>query len=223
MLDFLNTLKDTPIPTILVVAGIVFILLAIAGQLEILKTPPLVSLWQKWLVGTIGGLFLIAGLLIYLRPNLTGGGWVGPLVAVMVILIVLSVALWLVARLLTSKDKAYNDVLKEMESDLDREKKERKSPQSTDTNNRGTILIRADKEMDGHRVKITGLKTQHEWFKNVERRGADPNFTYIATFQYPLSGDYRVETLDLDPNISKDKYVSPWKVAEFDLRRRKSG
>jgi hypothetical protein len=68
MLDFLNTLKDTPIPTILVVAGIVFILLAIAGQLEILKTPPLVSLWQKWLAGTVGSLFLIAGLLIYLLP-----------------------------------------------------------------------------------------------------------------------------------------------------------
>ncbi len=68
MLDLLNTLKDTPIPTILILAGIVFILLAIVGQIDLLKTPPLQSSWQKWAAGTVGGLFLIAGLLVYLLP-----------------------------------------------------------------------------------------------------------------------------------------------------------
>src|SRR5713101_3374093 len=68
MLNLLNTLKDTPIPTILVVAGIVFILLAIAGSFKPFEIPPLKSLWERWLAGIGGTLFLIAGLLVYLLP-----------------------------------------------------------------------------------------------------------------------------------------------------------
>jgi hypothetical protein len=55
----------------LVVAGIVFILLAIAGQFKLLEIPPLVSLWQKWLTGIIGSLLILGGLLIYLSGNMT--------------------------------------------------------------------------------------------------------------------------------------------------------
>jgi hypothetical protein len=70
MLDLMKTLEDTPVPTILVVAGILFILLAIAGQFEIkiLKIPPLASLWQRLFAGIGGTSFLIVGLLIYLLP-----------------------------------------------------------------------------------------------------------------------------------------------------------
>jgi hypothetical protein len=216
MLDFLNTLKDTPIPTILVVAGIVFILLAIAGQFEILRTPPLTSPWQKWVAGIVGGLFLIAGLLIYLRPNLAGGGWIGPLVAVMaiLILIVLFVVLRLVARLLTSEDRAYNDKYEEMKSSLAREESSWTPPDKR----RGSVLIRVDKEMKGHEVTIIGRKgIPHQ--RPIEQRGE----TYFASWQNVLCDTYTVEIIDLDPKKSEKKPVRPWQVAEFDLRLRKSG
>src|SRR6266700_4854709 len=67
-MPYLPYLKDTPVPTILVVAGILFILLAIAGSFKPFEIPPLTSLWQKWVAGTLGGLFVIAGLLVYLLP-----------------------------------------------------------------------------------------------------------------------------------------------------------
>lgn len=68
MLPLITGLKDTPIPTILVLAGIVFILLAIAGSFKPFEIPPLKSLRERLLAGIGGTVFLIAGLLIYLLP-----------------------------------------------------------------------------------------------------------------------------------------------------------
>lgn len=60
-------LQDTPIPTILVVSGIVFLFLALAGQIAgKLEVPPA---RQKWAAAT-GAIFLGAGLLLYLAPSL---------------------------------------------------------------------------------------------------------------------------------------------------------
>ncbi len=210
MLNFLNALKDTPIPTILVVAGIVFILLAIAGQFELLKIPQLVSLWQKWLAGTIGCLLILGGLLIYLRPSLTTVEWIGLFVAVIVILIVLFVILRLVAHI-PPEDRAYNDVLEEVKSNLNTKRSE--LPHSADKRNKGSVLIRAGKEMEGHTVTITGSKAVRHPL-TVEQRGK----VYIATWQYVLCDTYTVETSAPDPQKSQTKKVSPWQVAEFDLR-----
>jgi hypothetical protein len=59
-------LKDTPIPTILVIAGIAFLLLSIAGQLagRIAVAPER----QRW-AAVIGGVLLIAGIALYVVPQ----------------------------------------------------------------------------------------------------------------------------------------------------------
>jgi hypothetical protein len=63
-------LKDTPIPTILVVSGVVFLFLALAGQIAgKLEVPPA---RQKWAAAT-GAIFLGVGLLLYLAPSLPRG------------------------------------------------------------------------------------------------------------------------------------------------------
>jgi hypothetical protein len=60
-------LKDTPIPTILVLSGIVFLFLALAGQIAgKLEVPPT---RQKW-AAAAGAVFLSVGLLLYLAPGL---------------------------------------------------------------------------------------------------------------------------------------------------------
>ena len=60
-------LKETPIPTILVVSGVVFLFLALAGQIAgKLEVPPA---RQKW-AAAAGTVFLGAGLLLYLAPGL---------------------------------------------------------------------------------------------------------------------------------------------------------
>jgi hypothetical protein len=58
-------LKDTPVPTILVVAGILFLLLAIAGQVagRITVAPER----QRW-AAVMGSILLIAGLALYVVP-----------------------------------------------------------------------------------------------------------------------------------------------------------
>ncbi len=59
-------LKDTPIPTILVVSGIVFLFLALAGQVAgKLEVPPE---RQKW-SALAGAVLLSAGLLLYIIPD----------------------------------------------------------------------------------------------------------------------------------------------------------
>ena len=71
-------LKDTPIPTILVVSGVVFLFLALAGQIAgKLEVPPA---RQKWAAAT-GAIFLGVGLLLYLAPTLPAlpGGSLPPL------------------------------------------------------------------------------------------------------------------------------------------------
>ena len=62
----LAALKDTPIPTILVIAGIVFLLLAIAGQLagRIAVAPER----QRW-AAVIGGLLLVIGVTLHVLPQ----------------------------------------------------------------------------------------------------------------------------------------------------------
>jgi hypothetical protein len=59
-------LKDTPVPTILVIAGIVFLLLAIAGQLagRIAVAPER----QRW-AAIIGGLLLVIGVALHVLPQ----------------------------------------------------------------------------------------------------------------------------------------------------------
>jgi hypothetical protein len=66
MESVLAALKDTPIPTILVIAGIVFLLLAIAGQLagRIVVAPER----QRW-AGVIGSVLLAAGIVLYVVPQ----------------------------------------------------------------------------------------------------------------------------------------------------------
>jgi hypothetical protein len=59
-------LKDTPIPTILVVAGIVFLLLSIAGHLagKIVVSPER----QRW-AAAIGGVLTVLGVVLYIIPS----------------------------------------------------------------------------------------------------------------------------------------------------------
>jgi len=65
--SILSLLKDTPIPTILVLSGVVFLFLALAGQIAgKLEIPPT---RQKW-AAAAGVIFLGAGLLLYLAPGL---------------------------------------------------------------------------------------------------------------------------------------------------------
>ncbi len=65
--SIISLLKDTPIPTILVLSGIVFLFLALAGQIAgKLEIPPT---RQKW-AAAAGAVFLGAGLLLYLAPGL---------------------------------------------------------------------------------------------------------------------------------------------------------
>jgi hypothetical protein len=65
--SILALLKDTPIPTILVLSGVVFLFLALAGQIAgKLEVPPA---RQKW-AAAAGVVFLGAGLLLYLAPGL---------------------------------------------------------------------------------------------------------------------------------------------------------
>jgi hypothetical protein len=67
MESIIGALKDTPIPTILVIAGIVFLLLAIAGQLagRIAVAPER----QRW-AALIGGGLLAIGLALHIVPQL---------------------------------------------------------------------------------------------------------------------------------------------------------
>jgi hypothetical protein len=66
--SILTALKDTPIPTILVVAGIVFLLLSIAGQLagRIAVAPER----QRW-AALVGGGLLTIGVALHVVPQLT--------------------------------------------------------------------------------------------------------------------------------------------------------
>jgi len=69
--SLISLLNDTPIPTILVVSGVVFLFLALAGQIAgKLEVPPA---RQKW-AAAIGAVFLGAGLLLYLAPSPAKGG-----------------------------------------------------------------------------------------------------------------------------------------------------
>jgi hypothetical protein len=63
---FIAALKDTPIPTILVVAGIVFLLLSIAGQLAGRITVPPERQRQATI---IGGLLVVVGVALHLVPQ----------------------------------------------------------------------------------------------------------------------------------------------------------
>jgi hypothetical protein len=60
-------LKDTPVPTILVVAGIVFLLLSIAGQLAgRIAVPP----ERQRQAAMIGGLLVVVGIALHVAPSL---------------------------------------------------------------------------------------------------------------------------------------------------------
>ena len=66
MESVLSALKETPIPTILVIAGIVFLLLSMAGQLIGHITVPPER--QRWAALT-GGVLLIAGIGLHVIPQ----------------------------------------------------------------------------------------------------------------------------------------------------------
>src|SRR5262249_15626777 len=63
--DIITALKDTPVPTILIVGGIGFLLLAVAGSIAgKIEIPPA---RQKW-AGGIGVVLLSVGLILYMLP-----------------------------------------------------------------------------------------------------------------------------------------------------------
>jgi hypothetical protein len=65
MESILAALKDTPIPTLLVIAGIIFLLLSIAGQLAgRIAVPPE---RQRW-AAVMGGILLVSGVALYVVP-----------------------------------------------------------------------------------------------------------------------------------------------------------
>ena len=72
MNDLLNTLSHTPLPTILVVAGIGFWVLAIAGSVAGKIT---VEPGKQKTAGVLGTAFLVLGLILFFAPGpITSGG-----------------------------------------------------------------------------------------------------------------------------------------------------
>jgi hypothetical protein len=65
MESVLAALKDTPIPTILVIAGIVFLLLSIAGQLAGRIVVPPERQRQAMIIGCI---LMLAGIALHVAP-----------------------------------------------------------------------------------------------------------------------------------------------------------
>jgi hypothetical protein len=61
----LTALKETPIPTIMVVAGIAFLLLSIAGQLAGRITVPPERQWQATIIGC---LLVVVGVALHVVP-----------------------------------------------------------------------------------------------------------------------------------------------------------
>jgi hypothetical protein len=69
--DIFEALQNTPIPTILVVAGIAFLLLSVAGQLAgRIAVPP----ERQRHATIIGGLLLVVGVALNIGPQL----WTSP-------------------------------------------------------------------------------------------------------------------------------------------------
>ena len=65
MKDIITALKDTPVPSILIIAGIVFLILALAGKLAgQIEVPPA----RQKLTGVIGVVLLVIGLVLYVVP-----------------------------------------------------------------------------------------------------------------------------------------------------------
>ena len=65
-MEAITALKDTPIPNVLVLGGLAFLLLAVAGQVAgKIDVPPA---RQKW-AALIGTLLLVSGVILYLIPS----------------------------------------------------------------------------------------------------------------------------------------------------------
>jgi len=69
--DLLNTLSHTPLPTILVVAGIAFWILAIAGSVAGKIT---VEPGKQKTAGLVGTAFIVLGLILFFAPGPTNQG-----------------------------------------------------------------------------------------------------------------------------------------------------
>lgn len=67
----IKLLKETPLQTILIVAGIIFLFLAIFSGLSKRIS---VSIFRQKLAGALGGTFLALGMLIYFVPGIKPGG-----------------------------------------------------------------------------------------------------------------------------------------------------
>ncbi len=65
MVDFLRILNQTPIPTILIVGGILFLFLALGGQLGAKLVTHKVN---RKAAGLVGGVFLVIGLILFIIP-----------------------------------------------------------------------------------------------------------------------------------------------------------
>jgi len=75
-MSWVDSLSQTPMPTILVIAGLFFIFLSISGGISGKVQIPLTRQWQS---GIAGGILLVIGLAIYIIPgfNEPGSGPVG--------------------------------------------------------------------------------------------------------------------------------------------------
>ena len=67
MIELITKLADTPIPTILVITGIVFFFLAIGGQFG---AKIITNRIKQNHAGILGAIFLISGLTLYLIPGI---------------------------------------------------------------------------------------------------------------------------------------------------------
>lgn len=68
-MDFFTSLKDTPVPTLLIILGCICLLIGIVNGFTLLQIPRLDANWQRWTVSSMGIVLLIAGLLFYAQPT----------------------------------------------------------------------------------------------------------------------------------------------------------
>lgn len=171
-----------------------------------------------YLIFAICAIFLPIAAIVVWVLSLSGvirGEWIGPLVAFMITLGIVFLILQLTVYILTSEDRAYNDVLKEIKSSLANEE----SRSTKSDKNRGSLLIRVDKEMKGHEVTVIGKASIVNRLP-VEQQGK----TYVVIWKNVLCDNtYKAKLIDPDHKKSDPAPVHAWKVTELDWRLRKSG
>jgi hypothetical protein len=66
-IEIITQLQNTPVPNLLVVAGLIFIILAVVGKIG--AVIELSTKKQKWTAGVLGTLFLFFGIGLFVIPN----------------------------------------------------------------------------------------------------------------------------------------------------------